>query len=230
MSKRFTDTEIWDKEWFMLLSPADKCAIRYVCDKCDYIGIWKPNFTLADFYIKEKIDWKLLPSKCNGNIEILPDGKWWIVDFVYFQYGQLSEDCPPHKRYISELKKRGLFLRVTKGFTKGLQTLEDKEEEEEEEKDKKGIVKGKKFIPPNLQQVKDYINQNSELSNVNAETFFKSFNDSGWIDSRGNPVLNWKMKIRTWSNFNQNGQIQNGKTKSQLAFEQILEDERNSNG
>jgi hypothetical protein len=60
-------------------------------------------------------------------------------------------------------------------------------------------VKG--FTPPTFDEVKKYITDNPELSNVNAETFFKGFNDSGWIDTQGKPVRNWKLKLRTWSSY-----------------------------
>ena len=61
-----------------------------------------------------------------------------------------------------------------------------------------------KFIPPTLEDVKKYISDNPELSNIDPNTFWKGFNDGGWIDTRGNPVRNWKLKLRTWSNYGNN--------------------------
>ena len=58
-----------------------------------------------------------------------------------------------------------------------------------------------KFKPPTLEDVKKYIQENPELSNVDPNTFWKGFNDGGWIDTRGKPVRNWKLKLRTWSNY-----------------------------
>jgi hypothetical protein len=63
--------------------------------------------------------------------------------------------------------------------------------------------KGRKvFRPPTLEEVKEYIRQNPELSNVNAYDFWKGYNDSDppWIDTQGKPVRNWKLKLRTRSN------------------------------
>lgn len=59
----------------------------------------------------------------------------------------------------------------------------------------------KPFTPPTLEEVKKYVEDNPELSNVDPTHFWKSFNDSGWIDTKGNPVRNWKLKLRTWSNY-----------------------------
>lgn len=64
----------------------------------------------------------------------------------------------------------------------------------------KDKVKGK-FKPPTFEEVVEYISKNPELKNVDPKTFWKGFNDSGWIDTRGNPVRNWKLKLRTWSSY-----------------------------
>lgn len=62
-------------------------------------------------------------------------------------------------------------------------------------------TKRKPFIPPTLEDVKKYVADNPELSNVDPVTFWKGFNDGDWIDTQGKPVRNWKLKIRTWSNY-----------------------------
>jgi hypothetical protein len=137
MAKRFTDTEIWDKEWFMQLSLKHKCLIRYLFDKCDAAGIWQPNWHLASTYVGEKVSAADLPV-FKKHIELLPDGKIFVVDFIQFQYGVLTETCAPHRKIIAMLKKSGLYERVLKGYHKGINTHkeEDKEKEEEKEVDK----------------------------------------------------------------------------------------------
>ena len=159
MAKRFTDTETWDKPWFMELSPTDKCAIMFIKDKCNCIGVWIYNQKLANCYINDIPDWQTLPERCNGNITVLEDGKWWLKDFCDFQYGNLNENCPPYEKYIQELKKYGLYerviegdsnpnIRVPKGYSKGSHTLQEKEKEKEKEEEKeikfeKKIIKQK---------------------------------------------------------------------------------------
>ncbi len=131
MSKRFTDTTIWDRPWFKKLLPEEKCAIRFILDKCDAVGVWIPDFEGGDYHIGAKVNWSALPTKVNGNIEILDNGKWFLVDFCDFQYGELSEACKPHKSYMELLKKH----RLLKGYPKGIHTLQEKEKEKELEKD-----------------------------------------------------------------------------------------------
>jgi hypothetical protein len=135
MAKRFTDTELWDKEWFMALPMKLKLLTRLVYDKCDASGVWSPNWSLASQYIGEKLTEKDL-EKIAGQFEKLPDGKIFVTGFIVFQYGELSEKCKPHQKIFSLLKKHGLLERVLKGYTYPLHRVEEKEEEKEEEEEK----------------------------------------------------------------------------------------------
>ena len=65
----------------------------------------------------------------------------------------------------------------------------------------------KKFIPPTLEEVKAYCQENN-LS-VNPSDFYNYFNDTGWIDSKGQKVVSWKGKIRTWEKYQTKGGINN---------------------
>jgi len=59
----------------------------------------------------------------------------------------------------------------------------------------------KLFIPPTLDEVKDFfLNNNTgfvykESAAVQA---FNYYNVANWHDSRGNPVINWKQKMFLW--------------------------------
>lgn len=75
MSKRFYDTTIWRKPWFRQLAPAQKAAWFYILCECDNVGVWISDTEAAEFYIGEKVDWTALRENCNGNIEVLPNGK-----------------------------------------------------------------------------------------------------------------------------------------------------------
>lgn len=138
MAKRFTDTNIWDKPWFMALSCKNKCVVRYLFERCDNVGVWEPNYILAGVHIGEPItELDILSVDGGKQFESLENGKIFIKDFCDFQYGELSENCKPHIPVIKRLQKLGLFERVCKGYTKGIHTLEEKDKEQEQEKEKK---------------------------------------------------------------------------------------------
>ncbi len=131
MAKRFTDTELYDKEWFQLLSPEIKCLWEFIRCKCDCAGIWKPNKRLAEFSIGSKIDWETALKKLSEQIEVIQEGRWWIKEFCRFQYGTLSENCKPHIPVIFTLNRYGLYDRVVKGLAKGMDNQQDKEKEKD---------------------------------------------------------------------------------------------------
>lgn len=81
----------------------------------------------------------------------------------------------------------------------------------ESESESKSESKGKKatkaaFVPPTLDEIKAYCAE--RRSSVNAQKFFDYFDASGWVDSRGKPVLNWKQKLITWENHSDSGKRQ----------------------
>jgi hypothetical protein len=138
MAKRFTDTELWDKEWFMKLPPRLKCLVKMVRDKCDLAGIWSPNWTIANTYVGEPVTEKELLSIDGGEQFVkIGGGKIVCVDFVRFQYGQLSEKSPVHRKVISLLSAQNIDYKypIYSPQDKEEEKDKDKEVEEEEEKE-----------------------------------------------------------------------------------------------
>ena len=132
--KRFTDTEIWFREWFMKLAPDEKAAFQFIKDRCDCVGVWATNMMLLKMLTGYTGTIEDLVPKCNGNLELFK-GKVFLPDFCQFQYGNLSETCKPHRKYIQELQSHDLLERILKGYPKGLDTLQEKEQEKEKEKE-----------------------------------------------------------------------------------------------
>ncbi len=61
-----------------------------------------------------------------------------------------------------------------------------------DKKEKKGK---KEFIAPLISDVSDYFVENGYLKSA-GETAFNFYNPSGWKDSNGKQVLNWKLKMQ----------------------------------
>lgn len=141
MSKRFIDTDLWDKQAFCEASQKQKLLALFIFSKCDCIGVFKMAPMLIGAYIGEPVTEKDILS-IPADIEKLESGKYWLSKFCKFQYGELTESCKPHKKYISMLNAEGLSERVLKGYTKGIETLQEKEKEKEEEKE--GDTQGEK--------------------------------------------------------------------------------------
>lgn len=69
------------------------------------------------------------------------------------------------------------------------------------------IKRGTKFIPPSLDEVREYcISRNN---NVDAKTFFDYYEAGEWKDAKGNKVKNWKQKVITWEKRSNNNASSN---------------------
>jgi hypothetical protein len=130
MKRRFFDTEIWDKEWFLNLTPADKCGVYFILSKCDAVGVWAVNKVLAEYYIdkmKIKLDWDAFLTKCNNNIIAISETKWWVPDFCYFQYSTPLTENETNKARISHvnlLKRHGLWESYTERLNDSIKSGE----------------------------------------------------------------------------------------------------------
>jgi len=159
MAKRFTESDKWRDKWFRALRPEFKLAWLFVLDNCDPAGIIDLDTELADFQIGTAIDWEQFLAHCDGRIERVSKGKYWVVGFIEFQYGTLSGECRAHGPVYASLKRHGLSERVSNRVSdRVLDTLKDKEKDKDKDKDKEkdkdkdkdlgGGCKGEEWIVP----------------------------------------------------------------------------------
>lgn len=177
MSKRFVDTELWDKKWYMTLSPKLKCLAKYVRDKCDLAGIWDCNYQLASVYIGEKVTEEELLAIDNGKqFEKITDEKVYCTGFIEFQYGQsLNEQSPIHKKVMDILDKYRIEYNVKKV--------------------------GKIAKSPSVEEIyQEMINKTDEYNaKIQAQRFFDYYDSNGWRVGK-NPMKNWKSAAAGWIN------------------------------
>jgi hypothetical protein len=89
MAKRFTDTIKWNKRFFRNLSNNYKLLWIYILDKCDHAGVWEVDFDEVELKLGVRFDPKEALNKLdNRAIEFRDGEKWFIPDFVTFQYGE----------------------------------------------------------------------------------------------------------------------------------------------
>lgn len=184
--KRFTDTDKWRDPWFRKLSAGAKLAFYYIVENCDNSGVWSADTELADFTIGMKIPWDKVLEDFGNRMEILPNGEWLVRKFVAFQYGRLSEDCKPHLQVLRLIENH----RVSKGYPRGLNTLEDKEKEKD--KDKKGSVMGK----PDSREAAHEYGKEISMQPADVDSWFDHFESNGWRVSGKAAMKDWKAAMR----------------------------------
>ena len=178
MAKRFVDTELWDKKWFMNLPPKLKCLAKYVRDKCDIAGIWCPNYVLASVYIGEQITEEELVGIDDGRQFQKVDDKILCIGFIDFQYGNtLNAHSPVHKKVMDILDKYNIEY-ISKETPQRLS-----------------------FATPSLAQVYEEMCSKTDEYNaqIQSERFHSYYESNGWMVGK-NKMKNWKSAAAGWLN------------------------------
>jgi len=119
----------------------------YILDDCDHAGIWHVDIEIAEIKIGEKIDKQTAINKFNGKINVIQNGeKWFIKDFIEFQYGTLNPLNRVHESVIKILKKENL-INENMELISPLQGAKDKDKDKGKDKEKdKNKDKGVKIL------------------------------------------------------------------------------------
>ena len=219
MAKRFTDSEKWKKPFIKKLPMQYKLLWFYLLDDCNHAGVWQVDLEIASLRIGYKLNLKDSITALNDKIKVFDNGeKWFIKDFIEFQYGELNEKNRAHKSVISVLNKYNL-LSLNKPLTSPSQGAKDKDKDKDIVKAK---VKAKRFVKPTIEEVADYCEERS--NNVDAEKFYDYYSSNGWKVGK-NAMKDWKASVRTWEkNTTQSEKVSQPKqvlTSWQQAREQI---------
>jgi hypothetical protein len=154
MAKRFADTNKYKKPFIRSLPGAYKLLWDFLYLDCDHAGIWIVDFDVAQMYIGS--DMKISREEAlkffnTEEVRIFEfDGKkkWFIIPFIEFQYGRLSEKNKAVSSVITILKKYGFLdedLHLTIPPSSPLQGAKDKVKEKD--KDKEMDKDGKMLCP-----------------------------------------------------------------------------------
>lgn len=112
MAKRFTDTEIWDDDWWIELPDSYKFFWFYLKDHCDVVGVISPRIKKFERFTDFKIDVDSAIEFLNEGKERIvkiPNGKWVIKDFVSFQNGKVIGDRSSiHRTIRKKMDEHGI--------------------------------------------------------------------------------------------------------------------------
>ena len=192
MAKRMTDTDKWKKRFVRELSPQHKLLWFYILDDCNHAGIWEVDLEVASIRVGFDLSHNHLPSSFGEKVISFDNGdKWFIPEFIDFQYGELNPNSNVHKSVIALLDKYNL-----EGYLKGSQGVQSTLNNKDKDKD---IVKVKakvnRFVKPTIEEVADYCNERN--NSVDAEKFYDYYSSNGWKVGK-NAMKDWKASVRTW--------------------------------
>lgn len=145
MAKRFTDTDKWKKPFIRGLKGAYKLLWFYILDDCNHAGIWEVDMEVASIRIGEEINQEEAEKIFGDRVQKISNNKWFLQDFIFFQYGTLNEKNRLHLSVIQILNKYG--IKPLESPLEGVK-YKDKDKDKEQYKDKEegGVGETKSIV------------------------------------------------------------------------------------
>ncbi len=168
MPKRLTDTDKWKKPFIRGLDGAYKLLWMYMLDDCDHAGVWQVDFEVARIRTGEPdLNYEKAKSIFGDRVTAIDKFKWFIPDFISFQYGELKESNRMHLSVIALLKKHGVY--EIKGHQSLLEGANNKDKDKVKDKDKdKGDFQSKWNSAFDEQTIEGY-KMNYKFLDINQE-------------------------------------------------------------
>lgn len=196
MAKRFTDTEKWKKPFIRSLDAPYKLLWMYIVDDCDHAGVWQVDFEVARIRTGQDVNYETAKRLFAEKIFVIEKFKWFIVDFVPFQYGELSEKNRLHISVLSVLSKYqlGPYKPLIRGQGQG--TIQGKEQ---------GQGEGK-VTPDKLSIADDIFNDERFVTDLKMthkgkdirQAFDACWNHFSVLPHPPEHAWQWKQKLNTW--------------------------------
>lgn len=143
MAKRFSDTGIWEEDWFLEMPNEYKLFWFYMLATCDHAGVFKVNLRSFRGLLEVSLtSTEALRHFNNGKdrIRVLTDSTWFVEDFVVYQYGAtLNLNNRLHESIANVLAKQKIELTSLRG----LLDLKDRVKDKDKELKKGGVGENK---------------------------------------------------------------------------------------
>lgn len=174
MAKRFTDTGKWKKPFIKKLPLQYKLLWFYLLDDCDHAGVWQVDLEIASLRIGYEFNTKDSLNIFGSKVVSFDNGeKWFIKDFIDFQYGELNEKNRAHNSVITILKKYNL-LDLNKGLKSPLQGGKDKDKDKDKDKvkevvalfDQTNFENTQRTFQTSKEKIKDRLNEFLEVESL----------------------------------------------------------------
>ena len=181
MAKRMSDTDIWNKDWYLDLTDKQKLLVRFLFDNCDCAGIYEISKRMLRVCFQEEItreDFEAIKQ-----VRFLNDTTIFIEDFIRFHYNieisQLNEKYNLHKGIIRRLNKYGIFSTLSQGLCNPYPTLQEQEKEKEKENNNTlnkqiDTLNIDNNIEKNSKKMDPYINPINEIFSKEYQKVFKN--------------------------------------------------------
>jgi hypothetical protein len=228
MAKRFTDTDKWKKSFIKSLPVEYKLFWLYILDECDNAGIWHVEIDLAEIRLGIKLSHQKIRGLFKEKIVEFDNGtKWFLPDFISFQYGDLDAKNRAHKSVLEKIVRYGLNTNKPLGcpLQGAKDKYTDKDKDEEYNKDGTIVFAG---VRPSLADMDVELNeveifrviewvkilQQRDLTKDQVRDYWKAFKIQYFNGKKlYNDWSDCRQHFRNWLKDQKNGKQQSSKTR-----------------
>ena len=194
MSKRYTDTTLYEREWFQELEIHYKSFWEYITKKCDHAGIWRVNIKMASYCIGHSFDRQETLENFNERIIELGRDTWLVEGYMRFHYGVEGNNSRVYDSAIKELINNKMTY--IDGRVIPLNGASKPQPPPAIEKVKKPQ---KKFAPPTQDEVLAYFTESKYIDfKAQAEKFFNFYESKNWMVGK-NKMAKWTAAAGNWN-------------------------------
>jgi hypothetical protein len=137
MAKRFIDSNIFRKGYMRAIPANVKLFYIYLFCECDHYGIWSVELDVAEVRLCITLDYQYTKDCLKEKIVEMDGGrKWFLPQFITFQYGTLSPKHKLHRSVLNELQRLDLMRHVTLALQLPNTDATVKDKEMDKDKDK----------------------------------------------------------------------------------------------
>lgn len=176
MVKRLSDSEIWNKDWFLDLTDKQKLLVKFLFDNCDCAGIYEISKRVLRVCFQEEVtreDFEAIKQ-----VKFLNETTIFIEDFIRFQYkveiSELNPKFTVHKGVIAKLNKYGIFETLSKGLDNPYPRVQDKDKDKDKDININKQVDIINNIEKNSKKMDPYINPINEIFSKEYQKVFKN--------------------------------------------------------
>lgn len=196
--KIFTDVAKWDDKWFRSLNPTLKLVYLYVCDKSDHAGVYDFDGELLSLHTKiDFIDEAGWIDLLSPKVIRLPNGKWWIKNYIQFQYPKgINRRTNYFDPVFKSLEKNQIDVEQFEQMTLGIKHVDDKPSYDDIMKQWNAICEGlprvSKMTDSRRSLIRSAINDK-----VSLQTLFMKISESDFLMGKKTDYkacFDWAMK------------------------------------
>jgi hypothetical protein len=174
------------------IKPVHSALLFFAIEHCNRLG-WKEKFGLPSQMAMEAIG----IGSYNTYIPAFND----LCEWGFFTLIQKSKN-----QYSSSVIALSIFDKATdkaldkaliKHDTKHCESTEQSTGSIDKQETKNKEQRTKRFVPPELSEVIEYVQQNNFLPDL-AKQFYAYYTENDWVKTNKRPVKDWKLTMQTW--------------------------------